>query len=390
MKNKLILVIPIFCDLKSFNYKLYKRSKANDYLGQKNDSIAQTDLGNIDDLWMDEAQILRNKATGEKLEQKRLPLDISDLSYQKENEDVVPVNAVLFYRDGTFDDRKFLCLVIEACIKKESFDTSYLEQASNKTALEIIHSLSEQSHVIRWIGRTLICNESFVPEDWVAIVPMSADVDLKKALKAKDCLFGWGNNLIVTEKELGPKDIEQLKKGLVDAQYFWVRGETISDEVSAFFEAQTSEGRKQRQAKTLEQTTHLLEKYFRLYEDSDWYRKKAQGIQRMTIERELAVWNYPEIVSVIGDRLDLAERIADRKREKAEIHFQNAIEILLLATGLISILSLLLEMFSLAYSGAEGNIVTYFKQTDMDSWLIIVTALLVLIIINQIIHDIRR
>jgi hypothetical protein len=110
----------------------------------------------------------------------------------------------------------------------------------------------------------------------------------------------------------------------------------------------------------------------------------------MVIERELTIWNYPKIVSVIGDRLELAERIADRKRKKTEIHFQNAIEILLLATGLISVLSLLLEMFSLAYSDTKGHIVTYFRQTDMDSWLVIVTTLLVLIVINHIIHDIRR
>lgn len=387
MQKKLILVAPIFCDLQTFNHTLYERSKDNDYLEQNNQNIVQSDLSNKDDLWMDEAQIFRNKTTGEKLKQRIIPIDLSKLPEQ--NGEVVPLNAVLFYRDGDYDDRNFLCLVVEAYVNKDSLNTDDLEKAGNEAATDILYSLSERSQIIRWIGRTLICSEDSVPEDWVAIVPKSSDIDLRKALGVKDCLFGWGNNLIVVEKELTSQDIIELKKGLVDAQYFWVRGETISDEVSKFFEVQATE-RRQRQIKTLEQTTDLLEQYFRLYEDSDWYRKKAQGIHRMVIERELTIWNYPKIVSVIGDRLELAERIADRKRKKTEIHFQNAIEILLLATGLISVLSLLLEMFSLAYSDTKGHIVTYFRQTDMDSWLVIVTTLLVLIVINHIIHDIRR
>lgn len=117
MQKKLILVAPIFCDLQTFNHTLYERSKDNDYLEQNNQNIVQSDLGNKDDLWMDEAQIFRNKTTGEKLKQRIIPIDLSKLLEQ--NGEVVPLNAVLFYRDGDYDDRNFLCLVVEAYVNKD-------------------------------------------------------------------------------------------------------------------------------------------------------------------------------------------------------------------------------------------------------------------------------
>lgn len=270
-----------------------------------------------------------------------------------------------------------------------------LEQESNEIMSAVARETMPGSEP-RWVARQMLVDSPLdVPVDWMQATGIPVEV-AAAGEEPSTVIAAWGNGIVENWDGLSEAQQLEVRRGLVDAQVIWsdltiVSDATLADSSDLFFTGEDEFPIRELDAKrtTTEGAAARIARH-NLLRDELYFN--VQGIRRDVAEQLLEAWRHPEAVGRVSRRVEEMRQTVELRAQERSKRYQSAVETVLLALGLLTVLDVAIALLSLAFSGAdrspgEGSplgLLSVLRATNTD-W-ILLGSLLVIISLTAFIY----
>lgn len=238
---------------------------------------------------------------------------------------------------------------------------------------------------VHWVNRTLVTADAQDADDWMFCDTDSQRVDIGSKSVPRVLTLGWGNNVLETPGAIDEALESQLLAGLVDAQFIWVQLDDIAVSSGNFIKAYSGGHREVLQGRqSAEMAGALSRQMARHHLFYDKVLLHLQGVRGSIARGALHAWRYPDTSRRILHRVREIDHLVQQESENGRRRYQELVENVLLALGVISLVQLVIALVQIAYTdgvvtdgqgGARFGLLRLLKAANTDG--VIVASMLV-------------
>lgn len=229
---------------------------------------------------------------------------------------------------------------------------------------------------VKWVNRTLITKTTDELDDWLLRDADSQRIEIGSRSVSQVLTLAWGSNLLEAVNGLDASAERQLIAGLIDAQFIWVQLDSIAVSSELMIKAYSGGHQEMlRGARSFEKVRHLSEQMALHHLFYDKVLLNLQGVRGNVARAALKSWRYPDLSERILHRVREVDHLVQQEGENSRRQYQELVENVLLALGVISLVQLVISFAQTAYingvikgtgDGADFSVLRFLRNADLD------------------------